>query len=156
MFSIFSIRFLFTFAPGQGGMGVGAFNMFLRGAYKRIGTHRAVALRPDEVLQLDKLAKKTGLRQGFVSGKQLMSVRWYPSLREAMQGIEKNAFAGLRYRFTIAAAAIAGQILLFFYPFVGVVITSGWMQFAYGVVILFMMSVYLRHNTVFSNSKKSL
>jgi len=149
----FLFSFLIYFRPWAGGIGIGAFNMFCREAYERLGTHRAIALRPDEDVQLGKLAKNTGLRQSFASGKQLMSVRWYTSLREAMQGIEKNAFAGLQYRFTIAAAAIAGQILLFFYPFVGVVITSGWMQIGYGVVLLFMVTVYLRHNSVFSNSK---
>jgi len=53
----------------------------------------------------------------------------------------------------IAAGALAGQMLLFFYPFIAVIIASGWMQITYIVVLLLMISVYLRHISVFSDSK---
>ncbi len=149
----FFFSFLIYFRPWAGGMGVGAFNMFRREAYERIGTHRVVALRPDEDVRLGKLAKKTGLRQRFASGKHLMSVEWYASLREAMQGIEKNAYAGLRYSIIIAAGAVAGQIIFFLFPFVAVMITSGLVQGIYIAALLLMVSVYLRHVAVFSSSK---
>lgn len=149
----FFFAFLIYFRPWSGGMGVGAFNMFQREAYERIGTHRAVALRPDEDVRLGKLARKNGLRQRFASGKYLMSVEWYSSLREAMYGIEKNAFAGLGYSVLIATGAIAGQLTFFLFPFAAVVITSGMIRGVYIAVLLLMISVYLRHGAVFSQKK---
>lgn len=149
----FLFSFLIYFRPWAGGMGVGAFNMFRREAYERAGTHRAVSLRPDEDLQIGKRVKKAGLRQRFASGKHFVSVRWYATLREAMRGIEKNAFAGLRYSIVIAAGAMAGQTLIFLFPFIAVFITAGWTQLLYIAVLIMMVSVYLLHIRVFSKSR---
>lgn len=150
----FLYSFLIYFRPWAGGMGVGAFNMFRRHAYESIGTHKKISLRPDEDLQLGRLVKRSGLNQKFASGKKLMSVQWYTSLRQAMQGIEKNAFAGLQYNLMIAAGAISGQLLFFVFPFIAVIILQGWMQMSYSIVLILMVSVYISHISVFSNSKK--
>lgn len=149
----FFFSFLIYFRPWAGGMGVGAFNMFRREAYEDVGTHRAVAMRPDEDLQLGKLVKKTGARQRFASGKYLMSVQWYASFREAMLGIEKNAFAGLSYNLFLAAGAMAAQVLLFVFPFIALFITSGVIQIIFVAVIVLYLLVFLRHIKVFSITK---
>jgi len=150
----FLYSFLIYFRPWAGGMGVGAFNMFRREAYERIGTHKVISLRPDEDLQLGRLVKRRGLNQKFASGKKLMSVQWYTSLRQAMRGIEKNAFAGLQYNILIAIGAISGQLLFFVFPFIAVIILQGWMQISYIVILMLMVSVYISHISVFSNSRK--
>jgi len=150
----FLYSFLIYFRPWAGGMGVGAFNMFRREAYERIGTHKVISLRPDEDLQLGRLVKRRGLNQKFASGKKLMSVQWYTSLRQAMRGIEKNAFAGLQYNYLIALGAISGQLLFFVFPFIAVIILHGWMQISYSIVLILMVSVYISHISVFSNSRK--
>ncbi len=149
----FFFSFLIFFRPWAGGMGVGAFNMFRREAYEHIGTHRSVALRPDEDLQLGKLVKKSGLRQRFASGKLLLSVQWYTSLREAMYGIEKNAFAGLSYNYFMAGGAVLGQVVLFVIPFVAVFLTGDVIQHLYVAVIVMIFTVFIIHTTVFSMRK---
>lgn len=74
-------------------IGVGAFNLVTAEAYKAAGTHRAIAMRPDDDLKLGKLLKRAGYRQGMVLGMGLLEVEWYSSLSELIDGLMKNAFA---------------------------------------------------------------
>ncbi|UJF32596.1 glycosyltransferase [Paenibacillus hexagrammi] len=80
------------------GMGIGAFNMVSRHAYETIGTHQAIALRPDDDLQLGIRLKSAGFKQRILSARHSLQVEWYRSLREAIQGLEKIYFQA----FTIA------------------------------------------------------
>lgn len=125
------------------GMGVGAFNMLSRSAYEKIGTHQAIALRPDDDLELGMRVKRAGLRQRLAVGMELLSVEWYPNLKAALIGLEKNLFAGLKYQLWQFFAATAGQLLFFVWPFLAVWLTRGWVQVAYGVTVAIMMLLYL-------------
>ena len=78
-------------------IGVGAFNLVARDAYRAIGTHQAIAMRPDDDIKLGKLLKKAGYRQELVLGMGMLVVEWYSSLREMIDGLMKNSFAGLEY-----------------------------------------------------------
>lgn len=49
-------------------VGIGAFNLVTKEAYKSSGTHRAIAMRPDDDIKLGKLLKKAGYRQEMVLG----------------------------------------------------------------------------------------
>ena len=44
------------------GLGFGAFNLLRRGAYKALGTHAALSLRPDDDLRLGLRVKRLGPR----------------------------------------------------------------------------------------------
>lgn len=125
------------------GVGIGAFNLLTRRAYEAIGTHRAIALRPDDDLQLGVRVKRAGFRQRLVTAKNHLEVEWYPDLRRAMQGLEKNFFSGFRYRVWLASAALAGQLLLFLYPFVGVWFSGGWASAALGASVAVMTTMYV-------------
>ena len=61
-------------------LGVGAFNFIRADAYQKIGTHQAIAMRPDDDLKLGKIVKKHGLRQEAVFSGPLIDVEWYGSL----------------------------------------------------------------------------
>ncbi|MBP1157211.1 MULTISPECIES: glycosyltransferase family 2 protein [unclassified Paenibacillus] len=124
------------------GMGVGAFNLLTRRAYERIGTHKAIAMRPDDDLQLGKQVKRARLRQRLASGAHHISVEWYRSLRDAVQGLEKNIFSGFSYRISIAVLGVIGQLALFLFPFAGVVLASGWAAAGFGASLLLMLTVY--------------
>lgn len=97
-------------------MGVGAFNLITRSAYESIGTHRALAYRPDDDLRLGRLVKGSGRRQRFLSGESTLQVEWYPDLGQAIRGLEKNLFSGFQYRYSMAAAAALGQLAVFVLP----------------------------------------
>ncbi|HEX2204948.1 MAG TPA: glycosyltransferase family 2 protein [Longimicrobium sp.] len=117
-------------------VGVGAFNLLPADVYRRIGTHRAIAMRPDDDMKLGKLVKKAGLSQDFVIGAGFISVEWYHSVREAVRGLRKNGFAGVDYRVSMVLFATVSVLLLFVWPFVAVFVTGGWTRALYGGVVL--------------------
>jgi glycosyltransferase involved in cell wall biosynthesis len=124
------------------GMGIGAFNLITRAAYEEIGTHAAIALRPDDDLELGMRVKRAGLRQRVAVGREHLAVEWYPHLKAAIKGLEKNLFAGLRYQIWMLAVAVFGQLLVFVWPFLAVW-AGGWLSAANGLSILLMFALYL-------------
>lgn len=104
------------------GTGIGAFNLITRQAYEAIGTHRALAMRPDDDLRLGQLVKQARFRQRLLVGKRHLSVEWYPTLKEAVKGLEKNLFSGFRYRISYAIGGMIGQLVAFFGPFAGLLL----------------------------------
>lgn len=98
------------------GLGVGAFNLIRREAYEAIGTHRAFRMRPDDDLRLGAMVKQAGFRQRVAAGAERIAVEWYPSLRHAVLGLEKNLYSGFRYRLPLALSAIVGQLALLALP----------------------------------------
>ncbi|MGG1599369.1 glycosyltransferase [Paenibacillus naphthalenovorans] len=124
------------------GMGVGAFNLITRRAYERIGTHEAIAMRPDDHLQLGRQVKRARLRQRLASGVRHISVEWYPGLSEAVRGLEKNIFSGFGYRISFAVLGVIGQLALFLFPIAGIVLASGWAAAAFALSVFLMLTVY--------------
>lgn len=106
-------------------IGVGAFNLIRADTYLAIGTHRAIAMRPDDDMKLGKLVKKHGFHQDVVWGRDLIVVEWYSSLGEMIDGLMKNAFAGVNYSLWAAAAATLGLCLSVAWPFLALVVTHG-------------------------------
>ncbi len=86
------------------GMGIGAFNLITRHAYERIGTHKALAMRPDDDLQLGRLVKRARLRQRLASGADHIEVEWYATLHDAVRGLEKKFIFRLRLPFVESGA----------------------------------------------------
>ncbi|NOV04645.1 glycosyltransferase [Paenibacillus planticolens] len=124
------------------GIGIGAFNMVSRNAYEAIGTHRAIALRPDDDLQLGVFLKRSGFRQRVLSAKHLLQVEWYPSLKEAVIGLEKNLFSGFRYSYTFALLACIGQLGLFIFPWFGLLLLWDWRGSVYAVAVMMQIWLY--------------
>jgi cellulose synthase/poly-beta-1,6-N-acetylglucosamine synthase-like glycosyltransferase len=106
-------------------IGIGAFNLIRARAYQMIGTHQAISLRPDDDLKLGKLLKKHGLRQDMALGPGLIWVEWYSSVRELIQGLMKNMFSGFDYRLPLVPIATLLNFLLFVWPALGILLTSG-------------------------------
>ena len=106
-------------------VGIGAFNLLRADAYRRIGTHRPIAMRPDDDLKLGKLVKKHGLRQDFVSATRHVRVEWYHSVREALHGLRKNAFAGVDYRLSLVVLTTVTLPLFLLWPYLAVWVTHG-------------------------------
>ena len=123
-------------------IGIGAFNLVRADTYRRIGTHRAIAMRPDDDIKLGKLVKKNGGAQDFVVAAEQISVEWYHSVREAVRGLRKNGFAGVDYRLSMVFAATLGQLVFFIWPFAAVWMTDGWTRVLYGVAIGILLLMY--------------
>ena len=106
-------------------IGVGAFNLIRAGAYRAIGTHDAIAMRPDDDIKLGKLVKKRGLRQDVVYARDLVTVEWYSSLGKLIDGLMKNAFAGVNYSLVAVAVSTTALFLIYVWPFLALFATHG-------------------------------
>ncbi|GAA0357735.1 glycosyltransferase [Bacillus horti] len=127
------------------GVGIGAFNLIKKSVYEEIGTHRSISMRPDDDLQLGMKVKQGGFRQRVHTAKSMLQVEWYPTLKEAIQGLEKNAFAGLHYSYALAFFALFGQLFVFLFPFIAIFIWQDWKLLSYGLTIALIFTLYLLH-----------
>jgi cellulose synthase/poly-beta-1,6-N-acetylglucosamine synthase-like glycosyltransferase len=146
---VFTIMFSFFTRPwkardprSKAHIGIGAFNLVRADTYRRIGTHRAIAMRPDDDLKLGKLVKKNGGVQEMVIGAELVSVEWYHSVREAVRGLRKNGFAGVDYRISMVIFATVMHLLFFIWPFVAVWVTDGSTRILYAAAIAILLLMY--------------
>ncbi len=125
-------------------VGIGAFNLLRADVYRAIGTHRAIAMRPDDDLKLGKLVKKHGFHQELLYSGDLMSVPWYGSLGEIVVGLEKNAFSGVDYRVTLIVGSSLAAVVMHVWPVVAVAVTWGatrWLNLAIVVWLLLVWGI---------------
>ncbi|MDB4947705.1 MAG: glycosyl transferase family 2 [Gemmatimonadetes bacterium] len=123
-------------------VGIGAFNLLRAEAYRAAGTHRAIAMRPDDDMKLGKIVKKAGLRQDFLVGGELVGVEWYASVRELVEGLKKNAFAGLEYSVPAVVASTLLHLLVYTLPWIGVLAAHGAARALYGVAVAVMLLLF--------------
>jgi cellulose synthase/poly-beta-1,6-N-acetylglucosamine synthase-like glycosyltransferase len=120
-------------------VGIGAFNLVRASAYRAVGGHQRIAMRPDDDLKLGKLLKTGGFRQDLMFGLGMLRVEWYASVREMIQGLMKNAFPAVDYRISVVVSATATQLVILVWPFLAVFLTSGptrWLNLASVLVLL--------------------
>ena len=106
-------------------IGIGAFNLVRAATYRQVGGHQSIALRPDDDLKLGKIIKKAGFRQRLAYGTGLISVEWYSSVRQLVQGLEKNVFAGTDYRLWLAISGVLFQLVASLWPYLALAVTQG-------------------------------
>jgi glycosyltransferase involved in cell wall biosynthesis len=138
-FSIFARPWKAKDPKSRAHIGIGAFNLVRAEVYRAVGTHQAIAMRPDDDLKLGKLIKKHGYRQDIVAGRGLVQVRWYASFGEMIDGLMKNAFSALEYSVLAVILSSAAQLVLSVWPFVAVFVTSGWTRILNLVIVLIIL-----------------
>ncbi|MDZ5471103.1 glycosyltransferase family 2 protein (plasmid) [Bacillus sp. 31A1R] len=154
-FSYYKRPWLANRKSSKTGMGIGAFNLVSKEAYKKLGTHETIKMRPDDDLMLGMLMKQRGFNQRIVTALNLLEVEWYGSLREAFIGLEKNTFAGLHYRMSMVLLAITGTFFSQVLPFFTLLSTDTTiflLSFANVVVLAVLYSIIIRRMTTFSPS----
>ncbi|HEV8534151.1 MAG TPA: glycosyltransferase [Candidatus Limnocylindria bacterium] len=107
------------------GVGIGAFNLLRRTAYERIGTMRAISLRPDDDIRLGRRLRGFGFRQRVLNGRELIAVEWYPTLGAALAGLEKSMYSSLEYRVVDAVAVLFFLVATMVWPYVGALALAG-------------------------------
>jgi len=107
------------------GVGIGAFNLVRRDAYERIGTMRALSLRPDDDIRLGRRIRGFGFTQRVANGMELLAVEWYPSLHAALVGLEKSMYASLEYRVLDSLAVLLFIAATMVWPFLGIFALGG-------------------------------
>jgi glycosyltransferase involved in cell wall biosynthesis len=123
-------------------VGVGAFNLVRRSAYEAMGTHQAIALRPDDDMKLAKMMKARGFRADVLLGSGLVGVEFYTSLAEIILGFTKNFFAGLDYQVGRVAWAGLAVFGVFIWPVIAAFSFSGPLQWA-NLVLLLLVTVQM-------------
>jgi len=123
-------------------MGIGAFNLVRSSVYQAIGGHQAISLRPDDDLKFGKLVKRSGFRSDVLNGQGMVSVEWYRSVPELIQGLMKNMFAGMEYRVSLVILAIIGSLLLHIWPWIGMWLTTGVPQALYALTVFMMVGSF--------------
>lgn len=141
-FSYYKRPWLANNPRSKTGIGIGAFNMMTRSAYEKIGTHEQIKMRPDDDLQLGMKVKEAGLRQSFVTAMTLIEVEWYPSLKEALAGLEKNTFAGLHYRISMVLFSVFGVFVSQVIPFFTIFSENNTLALLSAANIIFLAILY--------------
>ena len=83
-------------STSQSAMGFGAFLLFEKEAYQRIGGHVAVKKEILEDVMIAKISKLNELNILVADGKLLFSIRMYHSLKEIWVGWRKNIFLAMK------------------------------------------------------------
>lgn len=142
LFSIFTKPWLVRNPKSPAHVGIGAFNLIRANVYQAIGTHQAIAMRPDDDLKLGKLVKKHGYVQDMLNGCGFILVRWYASLRELIDGLMKNAFSGVDYHVSFTVFTSFAMALVNIWPFAAVWIFRGPTQWLYFATIVMHLAMY--------------
>lgn len=121
-------------------MGVGGFNMVRRSVYDRIGGFAAIKMHPVDDIMLGKIIKRGGYRQECLLGQDLVSVSWYGSVGQMIDGLIKNVLAVIHYRFFLVPALLAVLFLLHILPLWGLVFFSGIARLLFGLALLMKMT----------------
>lgn len=124
-FSLFTLPWRAPDPRSRAHVGIGAFNLVRREAYRRVGGHETIRLRPDDDIKLGKILKKGGFGQELACGTGLLWVEWYASMREAVRGMEKNAFSGSDYNVPLTLWGIAFIALACLWPYFALFLAGG-------------------------------
>ena len=116
-------------------MGVGAFNLIRRSAYQVIGGHRSFALHPIDDVMLGKLVKELGLRQDCLLALAHVTVPWYATVGEMVQGLEKNGFAFFHYRLWLLVPLLLLVVIGNSLPLWGAIFAAGVAQWLWTTAV---------------------
>jgi glycosyltransferase involved in cell wall biosynthesis len=124
-------------------IGIGAFNLIRTEAYRAIGGHQAIAMRPDDDMKLGKVIKKHGYHQDMLLGGDLITVEWYSSVDELIRGLEKNTYAGVDYNLLVIVLSSVAQALVFFWPLVALLVTHGATRWLNLAIVVLLVALYI-------------
>lgn len=129
--------------------GVGAFNLVRQSAYRRAGGHAPIRLRPDDDLKLGRILKRSGARADVLRGTGAISVEWYHSIGEAIDGLMKNSFAVVEYRSLPMLLGAVFYLVVGLGPLSGLVFGVGATRLlgAAGVIAAFVLLFWIRAET---------
>ncbi|MBT1071098.1 glycosyltransferase [Pelotalea chapellei] len=130
-FSLFSRPWKARDPKSRCHIGIGAFNLVRTSAYRQVGGHETIRLRPDDDIKLGKIIKQAGFRQDAAYAPEFLAVEWYASVGEVIKGLEKNAFSGADYNIPLVLGGVMCHLFCSIWPFAAVFVTHGWIQGMY-------------------------
>ncbi len=133
-------------------VGIGAFNLIKKSVYEKIGKHDKIKMRPDDDLKLGKLVKMNGFKQDLLFAHDLMSVKWYASVKELFNGLLKNSLTPFNYSIILALLSLPLQFVLNVFPFIAIFFTSGLTRLFFLITVIWILFLY-QGSTKISGSK---
>ena len=124
-------------------VGVGAFNLVRASAYARAGGHGTIRLRPDDDIKLGRILKQSGARQDVLSGRGMVSVEWYRSIGETIDGLMKNSFAVVQYNPLLMIAGVGFYLILGLAPLAALCLGAGPVRLFGGLAVGVQLLVHL-------------
>lgn len=124
-------------------IGIGAFNLVKAEAYRQVGGHAPIAMRPDDDVKLGQLLKLRGKKIDVVEATSELAVPWYASLAEVVRGLEKNTFAGVEYRIDITMVTSAAALVFNVLPFIMVFVAQDIARIGFALSCIILLGLSL-------------
>ncbi len=123
-------------------LGVGAFNLIRRDAYRQVGTYKALRMEVLDDMKLGKAVKEHDLKQRSVFGPDLIRIRWAKGAMGVVNNLTKNLFSLMEFRWERGlAAALALAIFNLGIP-VGVLLAPGAAKIPFAVAYAVLAGLY--------------
>ncbi len=123
-------------------IGVGAFNMVRASAYQHCSGHSTIRMHPIDDIMLGRVIKEHGYRQLCLLGYRMVTVRWYATSAEMIEGLMKNVFSVFHYRVWLAVIAVVIIFFLNILPVAGVLLCTGWVQTVFGATVAIRLGAF--------------
>ncbi|MGB6192862.1 MAG: glycosyltransferase [Terracidiphilus sp.] len=92
-------------------LGVGGFNMVRADVFRSLGGFAPLRMEVIEDMSLGWMVKRAGYRSCVATGPGLAQIRWLAGPFSIVSNIEKNGFAGFRYKSWLCLAACLGILI---------------------------------------------
>ena len=89
--------------------------------------------------------KEAGLTQDVVHAQDFIAVEWYASVREMVNGLMKNAFAGINYSVPALVASTVALFVFNVWPWIALVATGGTVRVLSAVAVAALSVLVLAH-----------
>ncbi|HEU4724782.1 MAG TPA: glycosyltransferase [Candidatus Eisenbacteria bacterium] len=107
-------------------VGIGAFNLVRRDVYDHAGGHERLRMEIVDDMALGLIVKQAGAKSWFALHDGFVRVRWHEGVRGLIRGVEKNAFAALRYRAGETVVSVGVQFFGTLAPALGWLLPGVW------------------------------
>lgn len=122
--------------------GIGAFGLFKRESYLACGGHQTLALEVIDDVQLGHLLKREGFKISALFARQRVQLRWHQGVKGLFKGLEKNAFAGIRYSWSLLLLFTVTVGVFYLFPYVALLIWPGLQSSGYAMALLLVHGLY--------------
>jgi glycosyltransferase involved in cell wall biosynthesis len=123
-------------------IGVGAFNLVRRSAYDGIGGHESIKMEILDDVMLGRRIKQEGYRQDAIHAPKHLSLTWVEGVRGFIKGLEKNAFAAIKFSLSFLLIVSVFLISIITIPYLGVVTFQDARMSGYLVAVIAMHASY--------------
>jgi hypothetical protein len=114
-----------------------------RPVYEAIGTYERMKLAVIDDMRLGELVKKNRYAQRTAFGNNLVRIHWATGAMGIVRGLTKNFFAFMRFNWLLAVLATMATGWVNLMPFVGVLVTHGWVRALYAVALAGIAFLYI-------------